>query len=34
MEIGTPEQLLALAMVAAAGNGLTVMVTEFDLVHP
>jgi len=34
MEIATPEQLLVLAMVAAAGKGLTVMVTELDLIQP
>jgi hypothetical protein len=34
MEMATPEQLLAFAIVAAAGNGLTAMITEFDLIHP
>jgi hypothetical protein len=34
MEIATPEQLLVFAIVAAAGNGFTVMITEFDLIHP
>jgi hypothetical protein len=34
MEIATPEQLLVFAIVAAAGNGLTVMITELDFIHP
>jgi hypothetical protein len=34
MDIATPEQLLVFAMVAAAGNGFTLMITEFDLIHP
>ena len=34
MEIATPEQLLVFAIVAAAGKGLTVIITEFDLIHP
>jgi hypothetical protein len=34
MEIATPVQILVFAIVAAAGNGFTVMITEFDLIHP
>ena len=34
MEIEAPLQILELAIVAAAGSGLTVMVTELELTHP
>ena len=34
MEREVPRQILELAIVAAAGNALTVMATELDLAHP
>ena len=34
IEIELPEQMLVLEITAAAGNALTVMVTELDLVQP
>ena len=34
IEIGVPEQILELAMTAAAGSALTVMDTELKLLQP
>jgi hypothetical protein len=34
MLMDEPVQILVLAIVAAAGKGFTVMVTELDLMHP
>jgi len=34
MEIELPEQMAVFEITVAAGKGLTVMITEFDLKHP